>query len=138
MTRLYYICSIIFRITFVIITVVILFFNILFSDFTGKDDHSLVLPYTFCISCVLIITLFHNLFYPNWLKTILQLISTFLVSYSVFYSILLFEIAQKSGNIFVLIFDLMIPFVGIPLIYFLIRDKKYSRNSHLYKLTKEK
>jgi predicted membrane metal-binding protein len=130
MTKMYFICSIIFRILFGIIAVVIVLADFIFADLTDKNDNSLMLPFIICISCISTITIFHNLKLKSVARKIFQVLSILFVLatliYSIYSSILILE---NDGSKLFLLLNVILSMVCLPLVYFLFHDRQYCHYS---------
>jgi lysylphosphatidylglycerol synthetase-like protein (DUF2156 family) len=129
MKKLYRLSSIIFRAIYCIGAVVILFFNYALSGFNEVNDNSLILPFLFCMLCVFIITLFHKVSLKSFWSKILRILSFFIILISLIGSFYLSNVILKNdGSILALITLIMLALVSIILIYFVLRNNKYSYN----------
>ena len=139
MIKLYFICSMIYRITLGLIAILIFILAVFIDDidFNESDDVVAISIFCLCISNVLIITLFHKIIYPSWLNDLLQFFSISLVNISIFGTIALAIIMYYDDVIaIVMALFLIVVIVGIPLMYFLIKDEKYSRKRHFNEINK--
>lgn len=126
MNIIYLLASIIFRILYTIAAVIMLLFNVLFSGIVEENDHSLDLPLWYCFLCVFIITIFHKASVESVLSKVLQVISILFISTTLIGSLfLMIAILKNNGSMSALFFLSLFFFNSIPLIFFVIKNRKY-------------
>ncbi len=127
MTKIYRFTSIIFRVLNAIAAVLILFLNLVFSRLAEEDDLSLVPPLLFCVFSVIVITFFHKTSAESLLSKVLQVISVAFIASTIAVSFyLILEIIGNFGSYLALIFLSVLLVISIPLLYFVIRNRKYA------------
>ena len=126
MTKTYQLSSILFRILYSIVAIIILLFNVVFSGIGEENDQSLVLPFLFCLLCIYTVTLFHKTPIETNLSKSLQIISVLLILTTIIGSLyLIITTLKNNGSIFALILCSLMLLTSITLIYFVIKNKKY-------------
>lgn len=127
LTKIYRFTSIIFRVLNAIAAVLILFLNLVFSRLAEEDDMSLVPPLLFCVFSVIVITFFHKTSIESLLSKVLQVISVAFIASTIAISFyLILGIIGNFGSYLALIFLSVLLVISIPLLYFVIRDRKYA------------
>lgn len=127
LTKIYRFTSIIFRVLNAIAAVLILFLNLVFSRLAEEDDMSLVPPLLFCVFSVIVITFFHKTSIESLLSKVLQVISVAFIASTIAVSFyLILGIIGNFGSYLALIFLSVLLVISIPLLYFVIRDRKYA------------
>lgn len=126
LTKIYRFTSIIFRVLNAIAAVLILFLNLVFSRLVEEDDLSLLPPLLFCVFSVIVITFFHKTSAESLLSKFLQVISIAFITSTIAVSFyLILEIIGNFGSYLALIFLSVLLVISIPLLYFVIRNRKY-------------
>lgn len=126
LTKIYRFTSIIFRVFNAIAAIIILFFNLVFSGFSVDNDLSLLPPLLFCVFSVIVITFFHKTSAESLLSKILQVISIVFIASTIAISFyLILGIIGNFGSYLALIFLSVLLVISIPLLYFVIRNRKY-------------
>lgn len=126
MNIIYLLASIIFRILYSIAALILISFNVLFSRIVKENDHSLDLPLWYCFLCIFTITIFHNVSVESVLSKVLQVISILFISTTLIGSLyLMIAILKNNGSMSALIFLSILFFTSIPLIFFVIKNRKY-------------
>lgn len=127
LTKIYRFTSIIFRVLNAIAAVLILFLNLVFSRLAEEDDMSLLPPLLFCVFSVIVITFFHKTSAESLLSKVLQVISVAFIASTIAVSFyLILGIIGNFGSYLALIFLSVLLVISIPLLYFVIRDRKYA------------
>ena len=127
LTKIYRFTSIIFRVLNAIAAVLILFLNLVFSRLAEDDDMSLLPPLLFCVFSVIVITFFHKTSIESLLSKVLQVISVAFIASTIAISFyLILGIIGNFGSYLALIFLSVLLVISIPLLYFVIRDRKYA------------
>ena len=127
LTKIYRFTSIIFRVLNAIAAVLILFLNLVFSRLAEEDDMSLLPPLLFCVFSVIVITFFHKTSIESILSKVLQVISVAFIASTIAVSFyLILGIIGNFGSYLALIFLSVLLVISIPLLYFVIRDRKYA------------
>ena len=127
LTKIYRFTSIIFRVLNAIAAVLILFLNLVFSRLAEEDDMSLLPPLLFCVFSVIVITFFHKTSIESLLSKVLQVISVAFIASTIAVSFyLILGIIGNFGSYLALIFLSVLLVISIPLLYFVIRDRKYA------------
>ena len=127
LTKIYRFTSIIFRVLNAIAAVLILFLNLVFSRLAEDDDMSLLPPLLFCVLSVIVITFFHKTSAESLLSKVLQVISIAFITSTIAVSFyLILGIIGNFGSYLALIFLSVLLVISIPLLYFVIRDRKYA------------
>ena len=126
MNIIYLLVSIIFRILYSIAALIMVSFDFLFSRIVEENDHSLDLPLWYCFLCIFTITIFHNVSVESVLSKVLQVISILFISTTLIGSLyLMIAILKNNGSMSALIFLSILFFTSIPLIFFVIKNRKY-------------
>ncbi len=127
LTKIYRFTSIIFRVLNAIAAVLILFLNLVFSRLAEEDEMSLLPPLLFCVFSVIVITFFHKTSAESLLSKVLQVISVAFIASTIAVSFyLILGIIGNFGSYLALIFLSVLLVISIPLLYFVIRDRKYA------------
>jgi hypothetical protein len=126
LTKIYRFTSIIFRVLNAIAAVLILFLHLVFSRLVEEDDLSLLPHLLFCVFSVIVITFFHKTSAESLLSKFLQVISIAFITSTIAVSFyLILEIIGNFGSYLALIFLSVLLVISIPLLYFVIRNRKY-------------